>query len=73
MESVPVVVVFTQYDRLVRTKQKELANKVDASLLDQLGKEEAQKAFASCEQSLKQTMERLKTPMPNYLQVSSKA
>jgi hypothetical protein len=71
---VPVVVVFTQYDRLVRTKKFELREEddsMDPTVLDQRSKEEAQNALAICVQSLKQTMDRLNTPMPHYDNVSS--
>lgn len=67
---IPVIVVFTQYDRLVRTKRFELEEKVDPTLLDQESKQEAQKAFASCEQSLEMTVRRLEIPMPQYMPVS---
>jgi hypothetical protein len=70
MKPVPVIVVFTQYDRLVRTKRFELEEKVDPTLLDQESKQEAQKAFASCEQSLEMTVRRLEIPMPQYMPVS---
>jgi hypothetical protein len=74
LKLVPVVVVFTQYDRLVRTKKFELREEddsMDPTILDERSKEEAQKALAICVQSLKQTMDRLNTPMPHYDNVSS--
>ena len=76
LKSVPVVVVFTQYDQLVRTKKSELEDEndsMDSKALDHQSTEEAQKALATCVQSLKQTMGALATPMPDYVNVSSKS
>ncbi|KAH8986799.1 hypothetical protein EDB86DRAFT_3245998 [Lactarius hatsudake] len=72
-DQVPIVVVFTQYDRLVRTKEAELREDhphMDPTRLRDRGVEEAQKAFQDCLESLKRTMNRLKIPMPRYAKVS---
>jgi hypothetical protein len=68
------VIVFTQYDRLVRTKEAELQEDSDeildpATLADQ-SKKEAQKALDICVQSLQRTMDHLKVKMPHYVKVS---
>jgi GTPase SAR1 family protein len=70
---IPVVIVFTQYDRLVRTKQRELKEQhhnMDSTTLDKHSMDEARKAFEICVQSLRLTMERLHIPMPHYVKVS---
>ena len=70
---VPVVVVFTQYDRLVRTKKAELKQEyenLDVTQLNDRSEEEAQKAFNICVQSLLRTMNRLRIPPPRYVKVS---
>ena len=72
-QSVPIVIVFTQYDRLVRTKRAELKEDhqyMDDHTLDSRSVEEALKAFEKCLQSLRQTMGRLKIQMPPYARVS---
>ncbi|KAH9022713.1 hypothetical protein EDB84DRAFT_490480 [Lactarius hengduanensis] len=72
-DQVPIVVVFTQYDRLVRTKEAELKEdhpNMDPTRLHDRGVEEAQKAFQECLQSLKRTINRLGIPMPRYARVS---
>ncbi|KAH8977265.1 hypothetical protein EDB92DRAFT_1891264 [Lactarius akahatsu] len=72
-DQVPIVIVFTQYDRLVRTKEAELKEEhpnMDPTRLHDRGMEEAQKAFQECLQSLKRTMNRLGIPMPRYARVS---
>ena len=68
------MIVFTQYDRLLRTKKFELEEEeedLDPKILNQRSKEEAQKALAVCVQSLKDAMGRIDTPMPPYAKVSS--
>ncbi|KAH9012450.1 hypothetical protein EDB84DRAFT_1680696 [Lactarius hengduanensis] len=72
-DQVPIVIVFTQYDRLVRTKEAELREDhpdMDPTRLHDRGVEEAQKAFQDCLQSLKRTMNKLGIPMPRYARVS---
>ena len=67
------MVVFTQYDKLVRTKEDELREddeNIDTATLKNQSKEEARKAFEVCVQSLQRTMDRLKIPMPRYVKVS---
>jgi hypothetical protein len=65
--------VFTQYDRLVRTKKAELKEQhhnMDSTTLDEHSKDEAQQAFEICVQSLQRTMGHLGIPMPHYVKVS---
>ena len=72
-QSASIVIVFTQYDRLVRTKRAELKEDhqyMDDHTLDNRSVEEAGKAFEKCLQSLRQTMGRLKVQMPPYARVS---
>ena len=70
-QSVPVVIVFAQYDRLVRTKEAEDAEEdIDEATLKDQREEEARKAFEICVRSLKRTMNSLKIPMPCYAKVS---
>ena len=72
-ESVPIVIVFTQYDRLVRTKRAELKEDyphMDDHNLDNRSVEEAWKAFERCLESLRHTMRRLNVQMPPYARVS---
>jgi len=79
MESVPVVVVFTKYDRLVSSKRVELQeddNSLSEDLLRERSKEEAQKVLDGCIQSLKATADTLsnvgtpRTPTPHHVSVS---
>jgi uncharacterized protein YecE (DUF72 family) len=68
-----MVIVFTQYDRLVRTKRLELKEehpRMDDHMLDSRCVEEAWKAFEKCLQSLRQAMRRLNVQMPPYARVS---
>ena len=70
---VPMVIVFTQYDRLVRTKELELREEypqMDPASLRATSLEDAQEAFNICLKSLQRTMNRLKIPMPRYARVS---
>ncbi|KAI9463259.1 hypothetical protein BJY52DRAFT_74397 [Lactarius psammicola] len=70
---VPIVIVFTQYDRLVRTKAAELSEehpRIDPTRLRDWSVEEAGKAFEICLQSLQRTVDYLKIPMPRYATVS---
>ncbi|KAH9168560.1 hypothetical protein EDB89DRAFT_2245147 [Lactarius sanguifluus] len=72
-DQVPIVIVFTQYDRLVRTKEAELREDhphMDPTRLHDRGVEEARKAFQVCLESLERTMNRLGIPMPRYATVS---
>jgi hypothetical protein len=74
VDAAPVVVVFTKYDQLLRSKMAELQEddkSLDAEALDERSKEEAQKAFNICVGSLEQAMSRTKTPMPRYERCSS--
>jgi len=75
-KSAPVVVVFTKYDLLVKTKRVKLqrANEglpVDSGVLNKQSEEEAQKVLDICVRSLDQAMSKLKTQMPRYVNVSS--
>jgi len=70
----PLVVVFTKYDRLIRTKKDELQEDegdLAPGDLDRRSREEAQGALDKCLESLKRTTIRLQTPMPRYVKVSS--
>jgi len=73
MESAPVVIVFTKYDRLVRTKREELQEE-DGSLsedaLRERSKEKARRAFDRCIRSLERTLRDTNTPKPNHVKVS---
>ena len=72
--SAPVVVVFTKYDLLVRTKKARLRRDkkgLDSGVLDRRSEEEARKALAICVQSLGHAMSRMKAQMPRYANVSS--
>lgn len=65
------MLVFTQYDRLERTKQFQLRGLgLDPASLRLRGVEEAQEAFKFTLQSLKVTMDNLGIPMPTYVTVS---
>jgi len=69
----PIVLVFTQYDRLVRTKRAELKEDhphMDNDTLNSRSVEEAWKAFEICLQSLRRTMRNLGIGMPSYARVS---
>jgi len=67
MESAPVVIVFTKYDKLVRTKRAELQEDGDGDslsedALDEKSREESQKALDICIQSLERTLRSMETP-----------
>ena len=66
------MLVFTQYDRLVRTKQFQLraTPDIDAATLDRLSVEGAQEVFNTCLESLKVTTDNLVIPMPTLAKVS---
>ena len=71
--SVPILIVFTQYDRLVRTKEAELRQKypdMDSTRLRDQSVEEARGAFKYCLKLLERSMENLKIPMPSYAKAS---
>jgi hypothetical protein len=69
-ESVPLVIVFTQYDRLVRTKKAELEE--EEGITDPVRSEDdALKAFEKCLSLVEKTITRyLKVPMPRYAKAS---
>ena len=72
---VPLVVVFTQYDRLVRTKIKQLQRKNKNTTPEEAkhqGKIDASEAFRVCVDSLERSMNELSVPMPPYSKVSGK-
>ena len=72
-ESVPIVIVFTRYDLLVRLKRAELKEDyphMDDHNLDNRSVVEAWKAFERCLESLRHTMRRLNIQMPPYARVS---
>ena len=71
--AVPIVIVFTQYDRLVRSKELELRQKhpgMRATELRERSVGEAGKAFEYCLQLLKRSMKLLGIPMPSYATAS---
>ena len=74
-ELVPVVLVFTKYDKLLRTKKYELEQdhkkSLDSKVLDKQSSAAAQKAFEKCVRSLEETMKGWNTPMPSHVNVSS--
>ena len=66
------MIVFTQYDRLVKMKEAELQEvypHVDLHLRDRVV-EESQEAFTNCFQSFQHTINSLGIPMPPYARVS---
>lgn len=70
------MIVFTQYDRLLRTKKFELEednedDSLDPMALAQRSEEQAQEALTACVKSLKNAMKRLEIPMAPYVNVSS--
>jgi hypothetical protein len=74
MESAPVVIVFTKYDALVRTKEYEMQEEDDSlseDVLRQRSKEEARKTFDECIQSLERILRDTNTPKPHHVNVSS--
>ncbi|KAF8267299.1 hypothetical protein EI94DRAFT_1830198 [Lactarius quietus] len=68
-KGVPLVLVFTQYDRLERTKAKHLRGKpnMDKTSLRHQSIEDAEEAFETCLKTLKLKPD---TPMPTYAKVS---
>jgi hypothetical protein len=73
-KTAPVVVVFTKYDQLLRSKKAELEEdgaRPNSEDLERRSKEEAQRALEVCVQSLERAMVRTQTPMPRYEKVSS--
>ena len=80
MESAPVVIVFTKYDRLVKTKRIELQEDNDSlseDVLRERSKEEAGKVLDMCIKSLEGTLRDMDTresqmpmPRPHHVNVS---
>jgi len=70
-KSVPVVVIFTKYDLLIRSRKDELQEDKFDGVLDTESRKEAQISLDKCVTSLQDTMKRMQTPMPPYVQVSS--
>jgi hypothetical protein len=74
MESAPVIIVFTKYDALVRTKRYELEDDDDSlseDALHQRSKEEARKILDQCIQFLEHILGDTNTPKPHHVNVSS--
>ena len=70
---VPLVVVFTQYDRLVRTKIKQFQRKnknTTPEAAKQQGEADASGALRVCVESLERSMNKLSVTMPPYSRVS---
>ena len=67
------MVVFTQYDQLVRAKEVELREEypqMDPARLREMSCEDAEEAFNVCLKSLQRTMDYLDIPIPRYARVS---
>lgn len=67
------MIVFTKYDKLVRTRKEELREDypgMDSKALDERSKEEAEDALDECIQSLRHTLDGMKTPMVPHVSVS---
>ena len=67
------MVVFTKYDRLLRTKKGELQEDnpgMKPEVLDKRSKKEARQVLDICVESLKNTMSEMNTPMPQSVNVS---
>ncbi|KXN80864.1 hypothetical protein AN958_07086 [Leucoagaricus sp. SymC.cos] len=73
-QTIPLVIVFTQYDKLVKTKIKQLErknNKMTPEAAEQQGKVDAQEALKVSVKSLERSMKKLKVPtMPPSAAVS---
>ena len=72
-QSVPILIVFTQYDRLVRTKEIELRQRypdMEETRRQDRSEEEAKGAFGYCLKLLERSMGRLRIPMPRYATAS---
>ncbi|KAN0126342.1 hypothetical protein V8E53_015131 [Lactarius tabidus] len=69
---VPLMLVFTQYDRLVRTKEYQLRGTPDMvpATLHHQSAEVAQEVFKGTLKSVQVTMDRLRIPMPTCAKVS---
>ena len=70
---VPLVVVFTQYDRLVKTKIKQFQRKnknTAPEVAKRQGDLDASEAFRVCVESLERSMKKLSVTMPPYSKVS---
>lgn len=72
-KSAPIVVVFTKYDLLVRTKMVELSEDnpgLGQEYLDNQSKEEARKHLAKYTQLLSRTSSAMRIPVPPIVNVS---
>ena len=68
---VPIVIVFTQYDKLLRTKVKDLEKKPTTKIFAQeRGKEAAEKQFQDYVGILKADIAKLGIPVPNFVKTS---
>ena len=73
MESAPVVIVFTKYDRLVRTKRAELQEEnhgLSEDVLRERSEEKAQRVFDKCIRSLERILRDTNTPKLHHVKVS---
>ncbi len=70
--TVPVVIVFTQYDQLVRSKVMELRDKkgVTGKEAQERGEKEADESFKNSIQCLEILVRQLNIPLPKYVKVS---
>lgn len=70
---VPVVIVFTKYDKLVRSKEIQAGNEnqgMDKDTLRKTSAENASDAFHTCKHSVEKTMNLLKIPTPPCINIS---
>ena len=73
MESAPVIIVFTKYDALVRTKRYELQGEDDSLSEDALrerSEEDARKEFDECIRLLERNSSDTNTPKLHHVKVS---
>jgi len=68
---VPIVIVFTQYDKLVRTKAMQLRKKgVPKEAAPEQGRIKADESFEGCVESLRMLMMKLGLPLTAHAKVS---
>jgi len=70
-KGVPILIVFTQYDKLVRTKVVHLKGaKLTPELKHQRAEAQASEALRTCIESVEKTMNYLRIPLPPHVKVS---
>ena len=68
------MVIFTKYDLLIRSRKDELQEdkfSQEQGVLNTESRKEARISLDKCVTSLQDTMKRMQTPMPPFVQVSS--